>query len=136
MGHLRLRTAGLAAAALAVTLLPAGPAAAVNDWGTLDGIGGSRLQACKVPVDGQAWRIELRVKAGQSAARGKLRVYRGEQPTDRRWRSGRVPAHSTSQVGSVRVPRGARRWQFLTEVSTSGGGSSSFGFSAVDVNRC
>ena len=38
-------TAGLAAAALALTLATAGPAAAADDWGTLDRIGHSRLQA-------------------------------------------------------------------------------------------
>ena len=132
------RTAGLAAAAaLALSLATAGPAAAADDWGTLDRIGHSRLQACKVPVDGEAWRIRLRVRTtDEGGAKGSLRVYRGYEPTDRRWRSGHVPADSTSEVGSVRVPRGTHRWLFSTSVETSGGGSSSFGFSAVDVNRC
>ncbi len=130
------RTAGLAAAALALSLAAAGPAVAADDWSTLDRIGHSKLQACKVPVAGDAWRIKLRVRAGEGAAQGALRVFRGEHRTERHWRSGRTPAHSTSEVGSVRVPRGAHRWQFLTSVETAGGGSSTFGLSANDVIRC
>lgn len=129
------RTAGLAAA-LVVTLGTACPAAAADDWGTLDRIGSSRLQACKVPVDGEAWRIKLRLATDEVRAKGTLRVFRGDQPTDRRWRSRWVPPHSTSDVGAVRVPRGQHRWRFLTGVTTDGAGSSSFGQSAAAVNRC
>lgn len=137
MTRTSVRTACLAAAALALSLATAGPAAAADDWGTLSRIGHSRLQACKVPVDGDAWRIRLRVRTSdEGAAKGSLRVYRGDQPTDRRWRSGRVPAGSTSAVGGVRVPRGTHRWQFLTSVETTDGGSSSFGLSAASVNGC
>ena len=137
MTRTSVRTAGIAAAGLALTLATAGPAAATNDWGTLDRIGHSRLQACKVPVGGEAWRIKLRVRTtDEGAARGSLRVLRGGEPTDRRWRSGRVRASSTSEVGSVRVPRGADRWTFVTGVTTDGGGSSTSGLTADDVDRC
>ena len=91
-----------------------------------------------MPVDGDAWRIRLRVRTSdEGAAKGFAPRLPGlTSRTDRRWRSGRVPAGSTSDVGGVRVPRGADRWQFVTSVTTDGGGSSSSGLSAAAVIRC
>ena len=130
------RLAGVTAALGLALTLTAGPAQAADDWQTIDRIAGSRLQACRVPVgDGRAWRLELRVKAGDGWARGRVVVREGGEPTDRRWRSGLVEAGETSEVGHVRINRG-RRWSLETGVDTENAGSVSVGMGGASVNRC
>ncbi len=124
-GRLAARTAGLAALGLAATLAAAAPAAAANDWGTLDRLDDAKLQACKVSADGgDAWKVKLRVKNGNDyRVKSTARVYESGNATDSRWASGWVGRGDTSSVGSVTMGLGsAWRVSFSLSADQLGGG--------------
>jgi hypothetical protein len=104
------RAAVTAAFALALT----GPALAAhasgNDWKTLSTTAGGKLQACKIATTATGpWKIKLRVDATQASTSvsGRAWVLKGDANTDQTWKSGWVAKGHVSDVGTVRLPRGA-----------------------------
>ncbi|WP_183095921.1 hypothetical protein [Nocardioides stalactiti] len=110
-----------------------------RDWTTIETFEGAKQQACKVAInDGTAWRIFNRLDArrlsdGRVAAT--LTATRsGEPVADRSWASDWVRHGNVSDVGSFKIPRGAR-WALTMSVygDQSGTGGE---LSAASIDRC
>lgn len=119
----RRRPARLALAATCATLLfPLTVAAPANaaSWTTLSDVDGAAPQACKVPADGRAVKVRVRVVNGSSqTADATFVVMRGATTTGRTAFS-TVPGQTTS-VRVLRVPD-PRTHTFGFGLSTPDGG--------------
>jgi hypothetical protein len=133
--------ASRAAATAVLTLALSGPAlaahAAGNDWKTLVPFDGAKLQACKIPTTANGpWKIKVRVDATSASARvsGAAYVMKGAKNTDQNWKSGWVAKGHISDVGTVRLPRGA---DYTLNAGLGGGQSGDGGsFRPGQVRAC
>jgi len=87
---LRRTVTAAVVAGLAASGALAAPAYAAKSWSPIAGLEGTKLQACKQSVDGDTWRVFLRVNARQGETRVKTTVTLKKPGPDKVWRTGWV----------------------------------------------
>jgi hypothetical protein len=135
-----MRLAARATAVTALTLALAAPAVGAqaqgNHWKTLSAMEGGKIQACKIATTKTGpWKIKLRVDASSAKARisGSAYVMKDTKTIDH-WKSGWVAKGHVSDVGTVKLPRGAE-YSLNAGISTGQAGNGG-SFKPGQVKAC